>query len=59
MLEQVFDKAHLYACVANVEEDLNEAALAKSLQSARGAHKPYGYESDPGKITNADYHSDT
>ena len=49
----------MYACVANVEEDLNEAALAKSLQSARGAHKPYGYESDPGKITNADYHSDT
>ena len=58
-LKQVFDKAHLDVCVANVEEDLNEDALAKSLQSATGAHKPNGYEFDPGKITNADYYGDT
>ena len=58
-LKQVFDKAHLDVVVANVEEDLNEDALAKSLQSATGAHKPNGYEFDPETITNADYYGDT
>ena len=35
-------------------EDITEDDLVKRLQAATGAHKPNGYEFEPGVVTNAD-----
>jgi len=46
---------HLDIAVETVA-DLDEQALIKKLQAATGAHKPNGYEFDPGKFLEADFY---
>jgi hypothetical protein len=35
-------------------EDLDENEIVKRLQAATGAHKPNGYEFEPGVVTSAE-----
>ena len=45
--------AHLDLMIDNVD-DLEENELVKRLQAATGAHKPNGYEFEPGVVTSAE-----
>lgn len=52
-IKTVCTGAHLDIMVDTVE-DITEDDLVKRLQAATGAHKPNGYEFEPGVVTNAD-----
>ena len=52
LLKGVFTGAHLDIMIDDVN-DITENDLVKRLQAATGAHKPNGYEFEPGVVTSA------
>lgn len=52
-LKMVMHSAHVDVMIDD-PSDLTEDDLVKRLQAATGAHKPNGYEFDPGVVTSAD-----
>eukprot|EP00615_Pteridomonas_danica_P007418 CAMPEP_0114352860 /NCGR_PEP_ID=MMETSP0101-20121206/18246_1 /TAXON_ID=38822 ORGANISM="Pteridomonas danica, Strain PT" /NCGR_SAMPLE_ID=MMETSP0101 /ASSEMBLY_ACC=CAM_ASM_000211 /LENGTH=203 /DNA_ID=CAMNT_0001493439 /DNA_START=41 /DNA_END=652 /DNA_ORIENTATION=- len=52
-LKSICTGAHLDIMIDNVEE-ITEDDLVKRLQAATGAHKPNGYEFEPGVVTSAE-----
>ena len=51
-VKEALHSAHIDLCMDDSSE-LEETDLVKRLQAATGAHKPNGYEFDPGVITSA------
>ena len=51
-VKEALHSAHIDMCIDEIS-DLEENELVKRLQAATGAHKPNGYEFDPGVVTSA------
>jgi len=54
-VKEVIGNTHIDVSI-DTAADLDEQSLIKTLQSATGAHKPNGYEFDPGAFHEADYY---
>ncbi len=52
-VKEALHSAHIDICIDDIN-DLEENDLVKRLQAATGAHKPNGYEFDPGVVTKAE-----
>ena len=47
------DSSHSHVCPACKATEFEETDLVSRLQAATGAHKPNGYEFNPGVVTSA------